>query len=103
MGTFLECGGSTPRIVARSSRVVARSPDRATLPTAGLLFADPRPTRETLGPAPWHGQETVPQLTRWSFPVRQSDTDDPCRVSRVALLEVVAHVPEGAVVAGVNR
>src|SRR5262249_24493914 len=36
--------------------VVARSPDRATEPTAGLPES-----RETSGQPAWHGQETVPQ------------------------------------------
>ncbi len=37
-----------------STHVVARSPDRATGPTEGLLFrTSPCP--------PWHGRETVPQ------------------------------------------
>ena len=43
-------------VVAPVVPVVARSPDRATLPTEGL----PKPV-ETFGRQQWHGQETVPQ------------------------------------------
>src|SRR4051812_27407082 len=40
--------------------VVARSPDRATAPTAGLLFVV-LPLRETFGQSGWPGPETRPQ------------------------------------------
>src|SRR5579871_197659 len=43
-------------VVARSPPVVARSPDRATGPTEGLLFV-----RGDLRSGQWSGQETRPQ------------------------------------------
>src|SRR5437762_11779914 len=51
------CHGARPQVSTNpSNRVVARSPDRATL-------ADRRSPAllETFGRGPWHGQETVPQ------------------------------------------
>ena len=49
-------GGATAMVAPDNRRVVARSPDRATEPTAGL----PAPV-ETFGQSGRHGQETVPQ------------------------------------------
>ncbi len=52
LGSAATVAGSARRLAT----VVARSPDRATGPTAGLPLLP-----ETCGHKPWHGQETVPQ------------------------------------------
>src|SRR6266545_5347014 len=62
-------------------RVVARSPDRATLPTAGLPGV-----LETCGRHPWHGPETMPQQRRSVIGSYQERDANECPVEQAGSL-----------------